>query len=158
MRKLKFLNVFVIVLIIIYIIHYLTTVYLEFFTNFLDSYKAVSENFVFGYYTQYVGMIISILTFIGLFFIQKGLSTTIKNGFFNQSNATKFKIAGQLFLVSGVLSLIFEALLFYNSQEITFIPKLGQNLLLIIISYSLFIIADIIIKGSLIKQENDLTI
>ncbi len=158
MKKIKFLNAFIILLIIIFIINYLTNIYLEFFENLSGVYETGSNKYIFGSYTRHTGTIISLFTFIGLFFIQRGLYATIKNGFFNQSSATKFKISGMLFLVSGILSLIFDVLLFSNSQEIALVTNFGQDLLLILIGFSLYIIADIIINGRILKQENDLTI
>ena len=158
MKKIKFLNAFIILLIILFIVNYLTNIYLEFFTNLLVTYETGSNKYIFGSYTRYAGTIISLFTFIGLFFIQRGLYATIKNGFFNQSSASRFKISGMLFLVSGILSLIFNVLLFSNSQEIALVTNFGQDLLLILIGFSLYIIADIIINGKILKQENDLTI
>lgn len=158
MKKIIFLNAFIQVMLVIYVINYLANAYLVFFTDFLDNYKTYSAEFVFGNYTQFVGLAISIFTFVGLFFIKIGVSITIKDGYFIQSSTIKFKKAGLLFLISGICSLIFDALLFYNSQEILFISNLGQDFFLIIIGFSLYIITDIINNGSIIKHENDLTI
>ena len=158
MRKIKFLNAFVKVLIVIYICHFAANFYLTFFTDFIKSYEDLYKGFIFGYYTQFVSIAFSILTFLGLLLIKIGLGSIIKDGLFNFKSATKFKTAGKLFLVSGFLSLVFSVVLFYRSQELALIGEIGQDFLLMVIGFSLYIIADVLQNGSLLKQENELTI
>ncbi|WP_431133415.1 DUF2975 domain-containing protein [Psychroserpens mesophilus] len=159
MKKIKFLNVFIILLIVIYIVHFIGNVYITFFTNFLQpSDSDFYKNFIFGYYTQFVGLIFSIITFIGLLFIKNGLSVIIKEDIFNFKSSIKFKTAGKLLLLSGFLSLIFSMTLFYSSQEITLLAEIGRDFLLMVIGFSLYIVADILQNGSLLRQENELTI
>ena len=158
MKKMKFLNGFIFVLLIIYAINYLGSLYLEFFTDFTQGYRSISDQFIFGYYTQYVGMLISVVTFSGLFFVKKALGVTIKKGFFNLLSASNFKIAGYLFLVSGIFSLAFNMLLFNNSEEIMLFTGMSKDVLLMILGFGLLIIVDILETGEDIQQENDLTI
>ena len=159
MRKIKFLNGFVIVLILIYIVHFIGNFYLSFFSDFVKPFDdEMYKDFIFGYYTQFVGLTFSILTFIGLLFIKNGLGVIIKEGFFNLKSATKFKTAGKLLLLSGFLSLMFSIILFYSSRDITLLGVIGQDFFLIVIGFSLYIIADVLQNGNLLKQENELTI
>ncbi|WP_298237571.1 DUF2975 domain-containing protein [uncultured Algibacter sp.] len=159
MKKINFLNGFVKILIIVFMIHFVTSIYLTFFApDFINISDEFHKNSIFGYYTQFMTLTFSIITFIGLIFIQRGLGITIKNGFFNKGSGLKFKTAGKLFLISGVLSLIFDLMIAYQSENIVLFGNLGLNLLLMIVGFSLHIISDIIQNGSLIKQENDLTI
>ncbi|AUC83101.1 DUF2975 domain-containing protein [Lacinutrix sp. Bg11-31] len=160
MKKIKILHWFVITLIVIFIIHFLTNMYLTFYTpgfmNFGDEHYS---QFIFGYYTQFVGLTFSILSFVALFFLRKGLGVTIKKGFFNKNSSKKFKIAGKLFLVSGVLSLLWDfTLLIYSKGEILFVGSIISDILLLLIGFGLLIIADFITNGNTIQQENDLTI
>lgn len=159
MKKIKFLNGLVIILIIIYVLHFVTNIYLTFFTpHFMNFSDEFYKKFIFGYYTQFVGLIFSVITFIGLFFIQQGLKTTIKEGFFNKKSSFKFKTGGQLFLISGVLSLVFDLSLVYYSVSISLFESLGQDFLLIMVGFGLFVFADVIQNGNILKQENELTI
>lgn len=158
MKKVKFLNSFILILIVIYLIHFLGNAYLTYFTEFIEPFKHLYKSSLFGYYTQFIGLAFSVITFIGLLFIKSGLGEIIKGGFFNVNSATKFKTAGKLFLISGFLSLLFSSVLLFRSEEILFLGELGQNFLLMIIGFSLYIIADILQNGNFLKQENELTI
>ncbi len=142
----------------IYIIHFFGNFYLTFFTDFTDQFEDLYKDFIFGYYTQFISIAFSILTFIGLLFIKNGLGVIIKEGFFNLKSATKFKTGGKLFLISGCLSLIFSIVLTYSSQELILFGVMGQDFLLLVIGFSLYIIADILQNGNQLKQENELTI
>ena len=160
MKKIKILHWFIIALIVIYIIQFLSNIYLTFYTSgFMDFPNKFYDKFIFGYYTQFVGLSFSVITFAALFYLQKGLSIIIKKGFFNENSSSKFKVAGQLFLISGVLSFIWDfTLLIYSKGEIYVIPTIMSDILLLLIGFGLLIIADFIINGNTIQQENELTI
>lgn len=160
MKKIKILYWFVIALIAIYIIAFLSNIYLTIYTpDFMNFDNEFYNQFIFGRYTYFVGMTISVITFTALFFIQKGLFATIKKGFFNKKSSGKFKVAGKLFLISGTLSLIWDiTLLIYSKGEFLFVERIGQDVLLLLIGFGLLIIADFIINGNTIQQENALTI
>ncbi|TYB75985.1 hypothetical protein ES677_07075 [Bizionia gelidisalsuginis] len=82
MKKIKTLHWFIIFLIIVYIFHFITNIYLIFFTpDFMDFLEEVYEYFILGYYTQFVFLPISLIVFLALIFLKKGLRLTIKNGF-----------------------------------------------------------------------------
>lgn len=158
MKKIKILNGFVLVLIVIYLLHFVGNVYLTFFIDFTNQFEELYKDFIFGYYTQFVSFAFSVVTFIGLLFIKNGLVEIIKKGFFNVMSAAKLKTAGKLFLVSGFFSLMFNIVLLFRSEEVLFFGEMGQSFLLMIIGFGLYIIADILQNGNLLKQENELTI
>ncbi|WP_170148510.1 hypothetical protein [Lacinutrix venerupis] len=121
--------------------------------------KEFYNKFILGYYTQFVGLAFSLILFIALFFLKNGLKLTISKGFFNQKSSEKLKIAGNLFLIYGVLCLIWDTiLLFYSKGELYFVAGISSDILLILIGFSLFIIVDFIDNGNILQQENDLTI
>jgi hypothetical protein len=60
--------------------------------------------------------------------------------------------------MSGCLSLVFNTVLLFRSEQIVFIGEIGQGFLLMIIGFSLYIVSDILVDGNLIQQENELTV
>ncbi|MBT8244596.1 MAG: DUF2975 domain-containing protein [Winogradskyella sp.] len=159
MKKIKLLHSFIILLIILFSIHFATNIYLIFYSPYYGNLIGDSYNFlIFGFYTQFIGFVFSLISFIALFFIKSGLYSTLKNGYFNKVSSKKFKIAGRLFFISGSLSLTWDVfLLFYTNGE-TLFEGISSNILLIFIGFSLLIISDFINNGNVLKQENDLTI
>ncbi|PYE83110.1 hypothetical protein DFQ11_101541 [Winogradskyella epiphytica] len=158
MKRIKYLNVFVIMLIIIYLLYFIGNIAVVFLTDIMEPYGALSKGFLFGNYTQYIVTVLPVFTFLGLLFVKKGLSTIIKEGFFNLKSGMQFKTGGKLFLVSGLLSFLFDFSILYDSKSFNLLGNLGQDFLLMVIGFSLYIVADILQNGSLIQQENDLTI
>ena len=160
MKKIKVFHWFVIILILGYSLSFLANMYLTFYTpDFMNFNKEFYDKFIFGYYTQFVGLVFSLIVFVALFFLRKGLSLTINKGFFNQNSSEKLKIAGILFLIYGVLSLIWDSiLLFYSKGEFYFVAAMSTDVLLILIGFCLFIIVDFIDNGNTLQQENNLTI
>ncbi|AXO80541.1 hypothetical protein DZC78_09145 [Olleya aquimaris] len=116
------------------------------------------QKFIFGYYTQFVGLAISVVTFIALFFLERGLKDTVKKGFFNNNNVIKFKRTGQLFMVSGSLSLIWSITLLIYFNGMTLFSGLSSSMLLILVGFGLIILTDFINNGNQLQQENNLTI
>lgn len=158
MKRIKFLHVFIVLLLVVYGVNNIGSLYIEFFTDFNKGYRSVSSQFIFGYYTQYVGMAISVLTFVGLFYTHKALLNTIKGGYFNEKAASYFLKASYLFLSSGICSFIFNLLLFQNSEEVMLFTGMSKDFLLMLLGFGLLIVADILKNGNSIKIENDLTI
>ncbi|WP_082041733.1 DUF2975 domain-containing protein [Lacinutrix sp. Hel_I_90] len=160
MKKIIALHWFIILLIIVYVIQFLGNTYLTIFTpEFMDFSDSFYDKFILGYYTQFVALGFSVITFVALFFVQKALLITIKKGFFNKDSAAKFKVAGKLFLVSGILSMLWDfILLVYSKGEPYFITALSSDFLLLLIGFGLLIVADYINNGNTIQQENELTI
>lgn len=158
MKKIKYLHAFVIGLIVIYILFFIGNAYITFFTNLTHQFEELYKTFIFGYYTQFVGIFFSVFTFIGLVYIEKGVRITVKKGFFNAKSSQHFITAGKYFLVSGILGGVFDLVIFFCSDGVSGFASLGLNFLLIIMAFVLYIIADIIKNGNELKTENDLTI
>jgi hypothetical protein len=71
MKKIKFLNVFVIILIVMYVIHSLGNLYLLVYPlDFLKFSPEHSLNFIFVNYTQFVSFFLFLITFIGLLVVK----------------------------------------------------------------------------------------
>ncbi len=158
MKKIKLLNAFVIGLILIFVLFFIGNVYITFFTEFMDQFDHIYDDFIFGYYTQFVILFFSVISFIGLIYIRKALGITIKNGFFNSKSSEHFINAAIYFFISGILGGSFDVAVFIRSDGATGFAGFGQNFLLIIIAFVLYIIADIIKNGNELKIDNDLTI
>lgn len=158
MKKIKILKRFISIVLLLYVINYVGSLYLEIFTDFTQGYRTVSNQFIFGYYTPYVGMILSVLTFGGLFFVRRALVAIIRKGFFNGESIVSFRMAAYLLLLSGVLSLSFNLLLFNTTKEIVLFTGMSKDVLLMVLGFGILIIVDILERGTDIKTENDLTI
>ena len=159
MKKIRILHWFVIALIAIYFVVFLCNIYLSVYTpDFMNFSNEFYSQFIFGYYTQFVGLAISVVTFIALFFLKKGLLITIKNGFFNKNSSIKFKVTGQLLIISGTLSLLWSLVLLVYSKGKSLFEGLEASVLLVLIGFSLLVLTSYIQNGSLLQQENDLTI
>ncbi|SFI54723.1 hypothetical protein [Olleya namhaensis] len=159
MKKIRILHWFVVALIVIYFVSFLANIYLAAYTpDFMNFPEEHYQKLIFGYYTQFVGLAISVITFSALFFLEKGLKDTIKNGFFNNNNVIKFKRTGQLFMVSGSLSLIWSITLLIYSNGMTLFSGLSSSALLILVGFGLIILTDFINNGNQLQQENNLTI
>ncbi|MCG2429923.1 hypothetical protein [Aequorivita xiaoshiensis] len=164
MKKIKIMHGFVIGLIVVFALSFIGNIYLEFFSDFMDPYRELElyNDFIFGYYTSFVGVFLSVFTFIGLIYVENGLRITLKNGMFNDKSSHNFIMAGKLFFVSAILGVAFDIAVFLHSEGqrilgIT-VESLSKNFLLIILAFVLYIIADIIKNGNELKLDNDLTI
>ncbi len=124
----------------------------------MEQFRSIYDDFIFGYYTQFVSIIFSIFSFIGLLYIRNGLAITLNSGFFNSDSSHNFKVAGGYFFVSGLLRCIFEFAVLFYSGNLTSFSSIGQSFLLIILSFVLYIISDIIKNGNDLKLDNELTI
>ncbi|RSK41688.1 DUF2975 domain-containing protein [Mangrovimonas spongiae] len=158
MKKVKILYTVIFISIVLYIIHFIMNTFLMYYKpEFLNFPKTFYSQFIFGYYTQFVSLFFSILTFIALFYVKSGLGVIIKEGFFNAKCSKQFKISGNIFLITGSLSFLwYLLLLFYSKGKM---PISGaSDVLLIIIGLGMLVITDIVKNGHLIKKENDLTI
>ena len=158
MKKIKLLNAFVLGLIIIFVLFFIGNVYVTYFSEFMDQFDHLYGDFIFGYYTQFVTLFFSAISFIGLIYIRKALGITIKNGFFNSKSSEHFINAAKYFFISGILGGLFDVTLFFRSGGTTGFSVFGQNFLLIILAFVLYIIVDIIKNGNELQIDNDLTI
>lgn len=158
MKRIKLLNAFILFLILIKLVFFIGNIYILSFTEFGTDIKEVDEQLVFGSFTSDVHSTLSFILFFGLIFIHLGLKKVIEMGYFNHKSATNFKKGGLFFLISGVASFIIESYFYFVTKSIALLGFIGQDLLILLIGFSLYIIADVIENGSLMRQENELTI
>ncbi len=150
MKKIKFLHGFLVTLLVLNTLFFFAQIY-----NI-----AVFEG-EFEYSEYVLGQSVILISIIGLFFLQRALYSIIKNGFFNNTAYSNLKRAGLFFLMVGFGSIILNVVIImrnsYDILELLY-SNLGQDVLLIIVGFSLFILADVIQNGNILKNENDLTI
>lgn len=158
MKKIKLLKGFVLFLIFLNFIFFVGNIYILNFTEFGASLIKLDDKLILGSSTRIIQSIFSFILFIGLLFVHLGLKKVIEKGYFNEENVKSFRIAGTFFIISGLARLSLEAYLFYATTEIAHLGFMGQDMLIMLIGYSLYIIADITENGSLIQQDNELTI
>lgn len=158
MKKIKFLNAFIIIMMAFQILNITTNIYLVEMSDFGETLKAMYEKVVFGQVTPYIQMILSILTFVGLIYVQRAIHNCIKEGYFNSRSISKFKYAAFFLLLTGSLSLSFDLISFWTAEGQPNFTNLGTDFFMLIIAFCLYIIADVIENGSLIRQDNELTI
>lgn len=159
MKKIKIMHHFVLGLIILFVLYFIGNIYVTFLSDFLYQFDNIHDNFIFGYYTQFVGIFLSVFTFIGLIYVKRGLSITLRNDVFNNRSSVNFINSAKYFLISGILGGAFDVAVFiYSKGSIYALATFGQNFLLVILALVLYIIADIIENGNELKLDNDLTI
>lgn len=158
MKKIRILNGFIIFMISFQVFSFGTNIYLSEFSQYGEMLKSVNDQIFLGHATQYVHMLIAMFTFIGLIYIQGALSKCINKGYFNVQSSNKFKKAALFLLLSGGFGLIFDLILFWEFKGGTSFGYLGMDFFMLIIAFSLYVIADVIENGSLMRQDNELTI
>ncbi len=158
MRKIKILNGFIIFMIAFHIFSFVTNIYLTELSEYGENLKAAYDQVVFGQFTPYIHIVLSLFTFIGLIYVQRALSNCIKKGYFNARSASKFRYAALFLLLAGGVGLIFDSIWFWTSEGETTFTSLGMDFFMLIIAFSLYVIADIIENGSLMRKDNELTI
>ena len=149
MRKIKFLHGFLIFLLLIFCLNIYNTFII------FKSFEGISNSdFI-------ITIIFSVITIIGLFFLQRAFYFIIKKGIFNTSTISNFKKGGLFFLISGIGTTLFNTFMIFTDSDNTshnFFFNFEKDFLLIMIGFGLFILADIIENGYIFKQENELTI
>ncbi|MEP1488954.1 MAG: DUF2975 domain-containing protein [Algibacter sp.] len=98
------------------------------------------------------------LFLIGIFFVQRGLYNIIKKGFFNTKSNSLFRKGGLLFIISGFCNFFINIIIPLLKGQNFFKIFIGNDFYILVIGLSLYLTADLIQDGSLLKQENDLTI
>src|SRR5690554_2008805 len=100
MKKIKLFNAVVVGLITIFVLFFIGNTYLMVFSDFMNEFDYLYEEFVFGQYTQFIVMSFSVVTFVGLLYIRKGLQLTLRSGIFNDKSSIDFKFAAKFLLLS----------------------------------------------------------
>ncbi len=150
MRKIKFLHGFLVILLFLFTL----SIFAQFY-----SFKIFEGEFKYSDFI--INMSISLITIISLFFLQRALYAIIRNGFFNNIAYFNLKKVGLFFLIAGFGGAIFDIVMISRiSDDVieSLYSNLGHDILLVMVGFSLFILADVIQNGSILKQENVLTI
>ena len=145
-------------MIVFHLFSFVTNIYLVEFSDYGETLTANYSQVFFGQATPYIPIILSILTFFGLIYVQRAISICILTGYFNVRSANKFRKAGLFLFLSGGLGMIFDLILFWKSKGATHFGNLGMGLFMLIIAFSLYIIAEVIENGTLLPQDNELNI
>ena len=158
MKKIKLLNAFVLFLIFIMLIFFVGNIYILSFTEYGSDLKAIDYQLLLGSYTRDVQSLVSFILFFGLMFVHLGLNKVIEKGYFNEKSAMDFRRGALFFLISGIASLIIESYLYFVTKTVALLGFIGQDLFILLIGLTLYIVSDFIQNGNLIKQDYELTI
>lgn len=158
MKKIKILNYLVILLFMVNVIWFVQ--------HFIFSIKVINddvlismvENIVFKHYKFFIDLSFSFIFLIGLYFIQRGLNSIVRNGFFYNTSKSLLRKGGLFFIISGFLGSLFNIIIPLFKGVDFFKMFLGNDFLVFVLGLSLFFVSDIIKEGNLLKKENDLTI
>lgn len=164
MKKIKTLNILLIIIVLYGIFISLFNTYIV-----IDTYdwsKNKYEFSILGIYKPFIDLVFSILFWTGVFFIQQGISNVLKKGIFNKKSNQQLKKAGLFLMISGLFSFIIGLEFFFNIQGLIIDNKIdhffmrfpGNDFLIVLVGLTFYFISDIINEGSTLKQENDLTI
>jgi len=104
-------------------------------------------------------LLMEVAIFIALNLISIGLIKIIKSGVFTSQSAHNIKNGGILFLFACSLDFTYTlySIIESNSPEL-WLQRIVTNVLLLLLGITALIISDVLVKGSFIKKENDLTI
>lgn len=150
MEKIKYLHRFLVPLFLLFII--------KFFAEFYN-FKIFEGEHLYSHFV--INISISLMIIVGLFFLERALYSVVRNGFFSNTIYSNFRRAGLFFFIAGFGRAIFDVVIIFRISdriiELLY-SNLGQDFLLLMVGFSLFILADIIKNGNILKMENDLTI
>jgi len=155
MKKLLILRYLIIVFMVLMIVGLSEIIY-----HYLFNYKELSilfEEGTFGIFTFYIGLFLSVLFVLGLFYTQKMLALFYKNLYFDLKSIGFMKKAGFCFVLFSVLSLIkngFQSFESINSQLFDYL----LTFTILLIGFGMLAFTDILKKGNKIQEENDLTV
>ncbi|MBC2843656.1 DUF2975 domain-containing protein [Winogradskyella flava] len=159
MKKIKFLHYFVIALLLINIIWFLRYIYYQ--PKFHKLFFNIAEVQNYAPYKDVnflVDMFFYLLTIVGLFFIHLGLYDFIKKGFFNTKSYSRSRRAALLFVISGSFNFVFHVVNPLFKGRNFFELFIGNDFLILVLGIGLYVLADLVQNGNVLKQENDLTI
>lgn len=155
MKKIKILRAIILVL--------LTLQLLSFIMGFVRYYKLeeLYETLIFGKFNFVIHSVLSLCTIVGLFFLIIALNAVIKKDFFATMATKRFKIAGLFLFIVGLGQIAFNSTVLIKKTDLKheiFFMGIEKAFVLIIIAFGLFVVAELIQNGSVLKQENELTI
>ncbi|WP_203256461.1 hypothetical protein [Hyunsoonleella ulvae] len=121
-------------------------------------YQKVYTDKVLGMFHHFFVFVRGLLLLIALFKIQQGLRAIIKHGFYNAISETKFKSGGFFLCVVGIIAIVLNIILKSETELNIFITNIVHSFFIMLIGLGLYILADFIKSGGILKEENDLTI
>lgn len=157
MKKIKFLNVLMIVFLIFGTLGLVTNLVFLMFANDLKTSISYDET-ALGFATPYISTLLTMLLIKGIHNIQRALSYCLKYNYFNSKSGIHFQKAGIILIVFALLCMPFDFVNHnFDDKELLLINGITYVLVLVI-GISLTAVADVIKKGETIEQENLLTI
>ncbi len=155
MKKIKILRAIILVL--------LTLQLLSFVMGFVqyNEFEQLHETLIFGKFNFVIHSILSLCTIAGLFFLVFALNAVIKKDFFVTIATKRFKIAGLFLFMVGLGQIVFNSAVLIKETNLKneyFFTGIEKAFILIVIAFGLFVVAELIQNGSVLKQENELTI
>lgn len=155
MKKLFILRCLIIVFMILMIVG-ITGNILEYITRYDEAVQFFNNEY-FGWFTFYIGLFLSVLFIMGLFYTQKTLKLFSKDMFFNSQSIESLKKSGILFLIFAVLSLTKNIFKSFESVNVQIFDYL-LTFTILLIGFGMLTFVDILKKGKKIQEENELTI
>ena len=157
MNKLKILLTITAIGILLYVLHFVSLIYM--WDYYTELYKATEDRVVFGKYSFIAGYINSVIIFIGLCLSFRCIYTIIKQGYFTELTRKLMRLAGYIFMFSGAITGIFDIIRVSNGmEESVAIGLILVDFLLTTLGLIVLIVADMAQTGYHLKSENDLTI
>lgn len=156
MKKIRLLYRFLIIINVAFIILLFVILTLLVIPDFV--YQKVYPDKVLGTFNHFIVFLRGLLLFIGLFKTQQGLKAIIKNGFYNTLSEMKFKSGGFYLVLFGIAAFIFNIITKPELELNIFIVNFVESIFVILVGLGLYILADFIKSGGILKEENDLTI
>ncbi len=168
MIKIKILLGFITLLILVYLLHFMSYIFFQDTHIEITSVEDVTfylgnpqSNDISGSYTIF-GLIQSILIFSGLVISFKCIYGIIKNGFYTSSSKKLMHYVGLAFLCSGIIAISQDGIRFFGNTEnfiqLILIGTILMDFILVFIGFIILIISDMSRIGFEIKSENELTI
>ncbi|MCF7566881.1 hypothetical protein L3X37_00685 [Sabulilitoribacter arenilitoris] len=157
MKKIKILLGFTLCFGVFYLFHLSSQVI------YFKSWKKINEIYsidsFFGKLNWLIEVCLSLILLTSVIFIFLALSKILKKGYFNITTSKSFKRAGFTLCFVSALDLVKSVLeISAGFHAEYYIGYSMFNVLLFLLSLGLLSISQIIRNGSLLKQENDLTI
>ncbi|TGV00712.1 DUF2975 domain-containing protein [Flavivirga rizhaonensis] len=121
-------------------------------------YQKPHDDKVLGIFNHLVIFCRGLLLFMGLFKIQQALKAIIKYGFYNKVSEVRFKKGGLFLILFGVIGFIFNIIIKSELELNVFITNFVQYFFVLLVGLGLFVFSDFIKSGTILKEENDLTI
>ncbi|WP_298322755.1 DUF2975 domain-containing protein [uncultured Dokdonia sp.] len=157
MRKIKVLFAITLFVIILFLIHFGTSIHIA--EAYINQSKATEDDVIFGKYNMIIGFLVTGLIFIGLCISLKCILGILRSGFFTETSRKLMRWAGYIYLLSGISNATFDIIALINGgEEATKIGFILLDSLLAILGLIVLIVADMAQTGYQLKSENDLTI